>query len=348
MMKQYFLFTLILSIGFCAFAQKYDFDKITLAPSIESTQVLDAKANRIMRDKLSQLAIASGFTSKGLDDRFVITSHATELESIVMPTTPTKYIMKLMVTIYVGDGEVGTLFSSYSTEVKGIGTTQDEAYANAYQRIKTRDPELINTIKAGGIKIIDFYNANYPSIIANAKALAWQGNYDEAIYNLFTIPVACNGYNQAQQLAGELAFQASEQYNNQVITRAKAAWAASPNESGANQAQKILAEMNNPSLKAIESAQKLTKEMASRLQNVEDQRLRLERLQAQYEHSERMAEIKEDARTERTRINANARVERTRINANARQNIAATRAARDIAVAYYNSRPRRVYHYHWW
>lgn len=347
-MRRILIIASFISISLCVFAQKYDFDKITLAPNIESTQVLDANANRIMRDKLSQLALASGFTSKGIDDRFVITSHATELESVVMPSTPTKYVVRLLVTIYVGDGEVGTLFSSYTSEAKGIGTTQDEAYANAYKRIKTRSPELIASIKQGGMKIIDFYNANYSSIIANAQAIAKQGKYDEAIYNLFTIPEACKGYEQAQQLAGKLAFQAAEQYNDQIITRARAAWAASPNEQGADQAQRILAEMSNPSSNSIAKAQKLAKEMATRLQNVEDQRLRLERLQAQYDHAERMAEIKEDARTERTRINANASVQRTQIRANARQNVAAINAARDIAVSYYNSRPRRVYHYHWW
>ena len=326
-----------LFVGVTCFAQRYDFDKIVLAPNIETTQVKDGKANKILKDRLSQLAIISGFTSNGIDDRFVITAHAVELESVCLPTMPTRYSVELMVTIYVGDGELGTLFSSYSVQVKGVGNDNDDAYASAYRRIYIRDPRLIESIQYGGQKIIDYYNANAEAIISRAKAMSKQGNYDQAIYELFMIPSTCGAYNRAQELAGNIASEASERYNDQVITRARACWAASPDASGADQAQRILTEMRNPSSGSIKKAQQLTNEMAARLENVEDQRLKLERAQAQYAHSERMAEIKADAQ-----------VERTRINANARQNIASINAARDIAVSYYNSRPRRVYHYHWW
>ncbi len=336
-MKKIILLLLVVGCFAFARAQKYDFDKIVLAPNIETEQLKNGKANRILTDRLSQLAIKSGFTSKGIDDRFVITAHSTELESVCMSTTPTRYSISLMVTIYVGDGEQGSLFSSYSVEVKGVGNDNDDAYANAYRRINISDPRLIESIRVGGQKIIDYYNANSAAIISRAKTLAKQGSFDQAIYELFTIPAVCGAYSEAQKLAGTLATQASEQYNDQVITRARACWAASPDPNGADQAQRILAEMSNPSAASIKKAQQLTKEMAARLQNVEDQRLKLERAQAQYAHAERMAEIKADAQ-----------VETTRINANARQNIASINAARDIAVSYYNSRPRRVYHYHWW
>lgn len=336
-MKRLCILLLLTSFITTALAAVYDFDKIVLAPNIETSQVLDGKANKILESKLAQLVLNSGLTSKGVNDRFVITAHAVELESVCMPSTPTRYSIKLMLTIYVGDGEKGTLFSSYTVELKGIGNSNDDAYAAAYKRLNIKDPQLIASVQDGSRRIVDYYEANYQSIISRAKTLSNQGEFNEAIYELFAIPPMCSGYSQAQTLAGQLAIKASDQYNGEVITRARAAWAASPNENGSEQAQRILAEMSNPTPAMLTKAQQFTKEMATRLQNVEDQRLKLERLQAQYEHKEEMARIKADAK-----------VETARINANARQNIAATKAARDIAVAYYNSRPRRVYHYYWW
>ena len=336
-----------------------DFYQISLTPYIEESLQQHAIANDILLDKLNQIALYYSMSGNSIVDRFVITANTRELEKVCMSTTPVKYAVQLMLSIYIGDGDVGTLFSTYSTEIKGVGDSFEEAYVNAYRKIDTNNQRLLNSVKKGYDRIHQYYEANYNSILQRSNALANQGKYDEAIYNLFTIPSTCSGFQQAQELAAQLATEENEKYNEKILTNAMACWAASSNYNGARRAQEILDGLKSPSNEVLSKAQKLTNEMAKWVQNLEEQENKIEFQRIQNEHKENMAQIKADAQTTQTKIraksrenvaliNATSQIAQTHIKAKSNENIARVNAARDIAVSYYNSRPRTVYHFHWW
>ena len=323
----------ILSIFMLAFmvsnamAENVELGKIVLNPYVfEASTPDEERANKVLLHRLNGIVNNSGMTGSGIDDRFIITAHSTELETVTTSTAPVKYVMNLMVTIYVGDATDGTLFSQWSTELKAVGSSRGDCLANAYRKINVNDRNLLAAIEQGKQRIIDYYNQFGPKIIAKARADAQAGNYDEAVSRLMAVPSVCKDYDTAMKLAGQYGFDALEKYNLNLITTARAQWSANPTEYGAAQAQETLARLETPSANAVAQAQKLTREMANRLQNVEDCIHALAEKQVEYQHQETMR----------------------RINAGEKVAVATVNAASRAAVAYYKSRPRTVYHVHWW
>ena len=326
MKKIFYLIVVMAFANHMAIASEIDFDKIALTPYVNSVTGQTGNANKLLLNKLNQAVLKCGLAGQGIDDRFIITANANEIECVPTSTTPVRYALKIMLTIYVGDGVDGLLYSSYAVELKGIGNSLDDAYLSAYRKLNVNDPVLLQSIDTGRQRIINYYNERSSQIIANAQSLAASGDYDQAVYQLFLIPPMCNGYESAQNYAKSFATIACDKSNERIISNARAAWSASPNEEGAAEAQSILSQISNPSDKIITKSNALSKEIATRMQRVEDKRIALEQEEEKNRHKEAMANI-----------NANASIEKSRIN-----------AARDIAVSYYRSRPKVVYHVHWW
>ena len=296
-------------------AQDSQSGKIALNATVATTENITDKTYDIITDKLNLVATSNGCAGRGFDDRFVITAHMQLLDESTTNTAPAKTAIRLNVTIYVGDGIDGTLFSSCNVELKGIGDNKEEAFISAIRKIKPRDSALISCIETGKAKIVSYYESVAPSIITKAKAKASGGHLEEAIADLLAIPTACSKYTEAQSLIGKYGQEACDKANMKIITSARAAWAADPDGNGATKAAQILNGIDCPSKSILAAAKELSNEIAARKQSVADQRLKFEKLQAKWEHQETMS-----------RIDAAARV----------------------AEAYWNSRPRVVYRFLWW
>ena len=171
---------------------------ISLNPFILEEENLDESSTIALRNKLQQIATVAGMTGEGFDNRFVITAHLQELEKSETATIPSKTAIKAAATIYIGDGIDGTLFSSYTTEIKGIGDTESQAYSSIIRKIQVRDPKLQEAVETGKQRIIQYYDQIAPNIISSAQAAAKGGNFDEAISMLFAIPMANSQFSTAQ------------------------------------------------------------------------------------------------------------------------------------------------------
>lgn len=330
-MKKYIVFILLCLLTSRIGAQDASSDDkvgmIALNPFVPEEDHNGPQTLKALMNKLSQTATAAGMAGEGFDNRFIITAHVQELEIAETTTIPAKTAAKISLGIYVGDGIDGTLFSSYTKELKGIGDTKDAAISAAVRKLQVRDPELQKSIGLGKERIVEYYNKISPNIIKTAESAAAAGKYDEAISALFAIPMSCNDYQQAQTLIAKYGNISLEKANQQIVSKARAAWSESPNEDGASAAMKMLEQLTMPSDKTIAEAKSLQQEISSRLKAVSDREWKLQVLEAQNAHKEQMAQIK----SERD------------------QNIAAVNAAASVARAYYNSRPRVVYHVHsWW
>lgn len=292
-----------------------DVGAICLNPYIPESEGLGPQTTRMMKNKLVQAATANGMSGSGFDDRFVITAHVQILDISETQTYPQKTVLNANISIYVGDGLDGTLFSNYVMEAKGLGDDKDQAIASAVRKINPNAPELQAAIQKGKEKIMAYYDRMAPQIVSKAEATAAAGNYDDAITMLLAIPVSNKNYAAAQRLVGQYSSTALDSKNLAVVARARSAWSANPTEEGAAEAQAILDGVDLPSPKVLAAVQKLSNEMAARLKAVSDREYRLEVKKANDE--------KEVA-------------------------IATVNAAASVARAYYNNRPKVVYHIHWW
>ena len=300
--------------------------KISLNPYLPESENIGAKATKGLISKLGQIATAAGMSGKGFDNRFIITAHLQEIDCETTATYPPKTAIRVSATIYVGDGVEGTLFSSYSKEYKGVGDNREDAYAAVVKKLQTNDAELLRSVEVGKERILQYYNQISGNIMKTAEADAKAGHYEEAISALFSIPMACKDYDAAQELIARYGAVALETSNMKMISDARSAWSSAPNEEGASKAMDIMNQLQTPSEKVLAEAKKLNDEIAARLKTISDREWQLTVLQTQNEHKEQMAQIESEKQ----------------------QNIASVRAAASVARAYYNSRPRVVYHVHWW
>lgn len=252
-------------------AQKQDSPEVVLTPYVYSSSNTH-NANKALEDKLKRIVTKYGLASaeENVSSPFILTANAIEMRKETTSTVPPHTAVELSVTFYVGNGVDGTLFGSCNEEVKGVGNNLDQAYASAYKKININNPELAATIEEGKAKIITYYEKTSSDLIAKARSLASSQNYAEAYELLLQIPAISSQYTEAQQLLVSLVQQESDQSNASILASARAAWSASPNETGATEATSLLSKMNNVSPRLQAEATSLMKEISSRLQKVED------------------------------------------------------------------------------
>ncbi len=324
------LFITMLLLALSAKPQSIELGKIVLNPYMEATDNPNQlRANKILLTKLNQIITKNGMAGAGIDDRFIITANTVELETTITATAPAKYVSTLMVTVYLGDAIEGTLFSQWSKEIHAVGDSKYDCYANAYRKINANESGLASMLEDGKRKIVQYYEKFGDQIIASAQAEAKAGDYDKAISQLMSIPAVCGSYSKAMQLAGKFGTEAYEKSNMKLIATARAQWSANPNADGASEAKSTLARIEMPSENVLNQAKLLSDAIAKRLKAVDDRQFALEKEQAQHEMN----------------------MEKKRVANQHREQMASIQSAENIAVAYYKSRPKRIYnirHYHWW
>lgn len=271
-------------------------------------------ADKVLLDKLTRIVTKYGVSSStGIGSPFIITGHAVELARETTATAPPHTAVEISLTLYIGNGEEGTVFSTCNMTLRGVGSDVDKAYAAAFKRININDSELTAAIDEGCKRIAKYYSEAGPGLIRQAETFAAAGDYAGAYGVLLRIPPVCPQYEEAQDLLLSLVHKESDANNGDILASARAAWSASPDEKGAAEAAAILGGMQNVSPKLRAEANALMKEMSARLQKTDD--------------AERAAQAKREA---------NAHAER----------LAAIEGATKVAVAQAN-RPIH-YHIHWW
>ena len=97
-----------------------DSGRIVLNVSLEE-EIIDKSVTKIFENRLKSIVSLNGFGGNKSYPRFVITGDVDELTKEVASTTNPLYVLTLNFNLYIGDAIAGTVFSSESIEIKGIG-----------------------------------------------------------------------------------------------------------------------------------------------------------------------------------------------------------------------------------
>ena len=219
-----------------------------------------AMAKNNMLDKLSQIGMANGMGGNP-GSRFIITANVVVMSKDITPTVPPMQAVTLGVTLYIGDGLEGTKFASQSVTLKGVGENETKAYISALKGLRVNDPQYQTFIEKGKNQIMSYYNSKCDQIIKDAKNLAAQGQYDEAIYKLAGVPDATTCYAKSSEAIlpiYKLQIQKDCQKNLALATNA---WNANQNSEGATAAAEYLA-MIDPAAPCFGSAKDLSNRIA--------------------------------------------------------------------------------------
>lgn len=294
--------------------------QIMMTPYVDATiGGLDENNTQLVENRLRSIISAAGMESS-YNTRFILATRINLLDREFTSTAPVRMIQKLQVTLAIGDGMSGICFGSTTFEVKGIGETEQQAMLQACKSIPKSNAQIRDLVATAKERIFSYYEANASAIIAHAKSLEQQQEYEAALNELAAIPQECSQYKTAMAMMSKIAKSNINHDAAQLLAEAQAVWSADPNPGpSADMAMSILSQINTDA-KCYPQAQALMKKIEARTKAVTDR------------------QYADDVAYRNAKLKAETTLEKARI-----------KAVRDVAVAYAKSRPRVVYHVHtWW
>ena len=309
------LLSLLMIIGYNAYSQNTlgksdDAARITLAAYVpqQIDKIPDA-ARSILANKLNQIVTQNGMGGAANNERFIITANVNVISKDLTATAPPMTALVLEVTLYIGDGFVGTKFSSTSISVKGVGESETKAYISALKGISPTNSNIQSFVGNGKSKIIEYYNSKCDFIIKEAQTLVSQNNFEEAIFKLTSVPEVCKDcYDKCMDAVGPIYQKQIDRECKSKLMEANTAWNAAQDSYGADTAGGILAQID-PNASCYKEALALSNKIAQRIKEIDQRDWKLQLKEQQDNVDIQKATIK---------------------------------AIRDIGVAYGNGQPKTV------
>lgn len=216
---------------------------ISYAPVSQGENVPKAIDSRL-EAKVTRLLAQSGISSTDPTSRFFVAGRFDHAFADVTSGPSAKNMINTELTLYIGDSQDKKVFASAVFNLKGVGDTKERAFSKCLNGLSGSNQELLKFITEGRQKIVDYYDAQYPTILNQARAAMTARNYDEALYYATSIPECCKGFNQAQALSMEIYQHYTDYEGAQLLEKARGAWAASPDAAGAEEAFKYLSQID--------------------------------------------------------------------------------------------------------
>jgi len=259
-MKKLIIITLLLIFGTNVNAQNKlgktdDVGRIAICPVVGSIPDMPASAERMLLNKMGQIASKNGMASYG--NRFIMYPHVTIMSQDITATAPPMHAYNLDITLYIADNMTQSIFSSTTIPLKGVGKNPTKAYIGALKMLNYKRSEVKDFVEKGKNQIIEYYNSKCDFILKDAESLAGRKEFDEAIYTVMSIPDICKDcYMKGQDVAIEIFKQKLENECMQNIADARAAKAKDDYDLAASYLSGIL-----PDVSCYADAQALLKEI---------------------------------------------------------------------------------------
>ena len=292
-----------------ASAQAQDCDLEISIANITKGDVVPEAVNSRLEAKLTRALSKAGIVAAPYDAQFFIAGRFDDAYNDIISGPSQKVVVKTTLTLYIGDADNQKVFASESFDLKGVGGSDEQAYTRALNQISATNTKLVDFIRKGKDKIIDYFDTNYATYINNARKAMAARDYDQALFYASSIPSCCRGYAEANALAMKIYSDNTNYMGEKLLAQAKAARAADPTDAGAREAHKYLSQID-PSASCSSAANSLSSQISKTTQK----QWEFENIQ---KHNDAIA------------------LEKQRIN-----------AAKEVAVAWAKSRPKVVNRYH--
>lgn len=301
--------------------------QITVAPAhIISDYEIPEKLDNQIKSKLQRSLIAYGIASEIGMSSFAMVPEVVINDEQTTTTVPVCFNIDFDLVITLKDVYTGKIFASFSKQGKGKGTNKSNAIAKGVLAIPLTTPEFQSFCESAKDKVVIYYEQQMPSLIASSKAAANGRNFEQAIGILSEIPEECNGYDtKVAPLIGSYYVTQINLDGECILSEAKAAWAQSPNEAGAEKVATILSKMP-ASCTSSSGAAALIQEVKKRVTTLEAREFAFEEKQANRAYS--LAKQNQ----------ANTHSEK----------MTSISAARAIGIAWAKSQPKRVTKVYLW
>jgi hypothetical protein len=240
-----FIFLLLFACSVNAQIKLDDFGRIVLNSYLSDEIDITDEAKKLLSNKLNQFASNNGMGGSQVNPRFIITAAVNVGSKDIIAGPPQMIAQNVDVTLYIGDAITNTIFSNVTLSLKGVGTNENKAFIEAFKAINSNNKEVIEFLKEGRNKIINYYSTNCDFIIKDAQALVNQEKYDEAIYKLSLVPEVCQDcYFKSLDYLSLVYQQKIDADCKLKLNEAKVTWASAQNPTGAEKVGDILSTIN--------------------------------------------------------------------------------------------------------
>ena len=219
-----------------------------------------AAASTTLYQQLRRLATESGLSSDAPSTPFVLTAHCDVIDKSNLPGPPAQTVYNLGLTLYLGDTYSQKTFATAYLPLNGVGTGEVKAYTNAFQRLSASNAEVRRLITDGKKRMMAYYDEQYAQIIKEAQRQVSLHNYEEALMQVFAIPVCSKGGDEAMRYGLEIYMQQLDRLNLFLLNRARALWVAGQDQATAYDVCGLLAQID-PDAKCYAEAVALMSEV---------------------------------------------------------------------------------------
>lgn len=242
-MKYKFILLLVLLLcGKQDFAQSQS-NNIYISVVQPQRDDISQEATEQLETKMHQLIAANGIVDSDPNGRFVITAKAEVLSKDIIGGAPQRISQKIEFTFIIGDVVENKVFESCSFTELGIGVNENKSFINAVSKIKSDAHQFTEFLSAAKNEIVHFYSTCCEQIIVEAQQQAANRDYQQAIYLLMQVPTICDCAQRCQEMMIAYYDTYSETTAKALINDAKAAWASSPNATGAAKVADIISKL---------------------------------------------------------------------------------------------------------
>ena len=275
------------------------------------------KAETQLRDKMLAALSSAGLATTAENATVALVPSISILNEQTGAGVQNTVSMTLNYTFSLVGIASGVVFDSYIVEgVQTRGQNKINAVARSFAGVNLNTPAFQAFLSNGQSKIVAYYQRQLQKTLAKAQTNINAKQYDDALAILMEIPEETPGYTTKVLPMVERTY---KMYANNLaaslLQQAQAAWAAAPDEEGAERVAEILSEMPVGTTSSA-AARQLVKEIEARVKALDQRRWAAMNAALAREHQERMSVIK---------------------------------AARDVAVAQAKRPIRVVQHVHlWW
>jgi len=222
-----------------------DMGRVAIAAFVpDQADGIPASAQQLLLGKMQQIAIQNGMGGSGSNPRFFMVPMVNVLTKDITPTAPPMHALTLDVVFYIVDASTQTIFSQTSISVKAVGATEDKAYIAGLKNLNVKAGQFKGFVETGKTKIIEYYNSQCDVIMKGANALAGQKKYEEALFNLLSVPDVCREcFDKCMDLSVDIYKQYANYKCTEYMAGAKASWAAMNTDKAAEFLGKITPDM---------------------------------------------------------------------------------------------------------
>lgn len=218
-----------------------DFGRVILNSYLPDNINLPTEAKSLLLTKLNQIASNNGMGGSQANPRFIITANVNVGTKDIIAGPPQLIAQNLDITFFVGDAITNTIYANTTLSLKGVGTNENKAFIEAIKTINPKNKELLSFLEEGKTKIINYYATQCDFILKQANTLADQFKFNEAIYELMTVPDICKEcYFKSKEEATLIFKKKIESDCTEKLKEAKLIWAAEPTENGALKAAAVM------------------------------------------------------------------------------------------------------------